>query len=93
MNFSIIILYIPQGVILSSFYWGYTLTQVLGGRLSDRHSGEMVQWLFGIGWSTAILSVTILANISDILVIMANFVNGLSQGTCIYCMKYIILVL
>ena len=70
-------------MILSSFYWGYTLTQVLGGRLSDRHSGEMVQWLFGLGWSSAILSITVLANISDILVILANFVNGLSQGNAL----------
>ncbi len=53
---------------------------MLGGRLSDRHSGEVVQWLFGLGWSFAILSITILANISDILVILANFVNGLCQG-------------
>lgn len=82
----------PQGVILSSFYWGYTMTQIIGGRLADQHSGEVVLWVFGLGWSLAILSITLLANWSDLLVILANFINGLSQGKknkllhVMYCM-------
>ncbi|CAD5112256.1 DgyrCDS1487 [Dimorphilus gyrociliatus] len=39
------------GIILSSFFWGYTLTQVLGGYLSDRINGEKVIFLAGVGWS------------------------------------------
>lgn len=40
-----------SGTILSSFFWGYTLTQVLGGYLSDKIGGQRVIYLAAIGWS------------------------------------------
>lgn len=43
-----------QGVILSSFYWGYVLTQVPGGLLAERFGGK---WTLGLGiFSTAIFT-------------------------------------
>ncbi|XP_047105801.1 solute carrier family 17 member 9 [Schistocerca piceifrons] len=39
-----------SGMILSSFFWGYTLTQVFGGYLSDRIGGQKVILIAGIGW-------------------------------------------
>ena len=38
------------GTVLSSFFWGYTLTQILGGYLSDRFGSERVLFGAGLGW-------------------------------------------
>lgn len=40
-----------SGAVLSSFFWGYTLTQVLGGYWSDRIGGAFVLFCATIGWS------------------------------------------
>ncbi len=56
------------------------VTQIIGGQLSDKHGGEIVLWVFGIGWSVTILSITLTANLSEMFVIVGNFVNGLCQG-------------
>lgn len=39
------------GTVLSCFFWGYALTQVLGGYLGDRYGGAKVMLGAGIGWS------------------------------------------
>ena len=39
-----------MGTVLSSFFWGYSLTQVLGGYLSDRFGAERVLLASGLGW-------------------------------------------
>lgn len=41
-----------SGTVLSSFFWGYTLTQVIGGYLSDRLGGQKILFVAAIGWST-----------------------------------------
>ncbi len=38
------------GTVLSSFFWGYALTQVLGGYLGDRFGAERVLLAAGVGW-------------------------------------------
>ena len=65
---------------MSTFYWGYAITQVVGGQLADSHGGEVVLWIFGVVWSVSVLSFTVAANISNGLMAFANFVSGLSQG-------------
>ncbi|XP_063236851.1 voltage-gated purine nucleotide uniporter SLC17A9 isoform X2 [Bacillus rossius redtenbacheri] len=40
-----------SGTILSSFFWGYTLTQVMGGYVSDRVGGLRVIQAAAVGWS------------------------------------------
>lgn len=35
-----------QGIILGSFFWGYIITQLPGGRWAELVSGK---WLFGLG--------------------------------------------
>lgn len=40
-----------SGTILSSFFWGYTLTQVLGGYFSDKYGGQRVIYLAALLWS------------------------------------------
>jgi len=39
------------GTVLSSFFWGYTLTQVAGGYLSDKFSAERVLLASAFGWA------------------------------------------
>ena len=39
-----------MGTVLSSFFWGYSLTQILGGYLSDRIGAERVLLASGLGW-------------------------------------------
>jgi len=40
-----------QGLVLSCFLWGYPVTQVLGGYLSDRFGAERVILTAACGWS------------------------------------------
>ncbi|XP_013777359.1 solute carrier family 17 member 9-like isoform X2 [Limulus polyphemus] len=42
---------VDSGIILSCFFWGYALTQVPGGNLSDSMGGDYVLFVAAIGWS------------------------------------------
>lgn len=66
---------------MSAFFWGYSFTQIIGGQLADKHGGELVLWVFGMGWSSTILLIALAASVSDTIVVVANFINGLCQGT------------
>lgn len=39
------------GTVLSSFFWGYSVTQILGGYLSDRFGAERVLLVAGSTWA------------------------------------------
>ncbi|GIY03574.1 hypothetical protein CEXT_105101 [Caerostris extrusa] len=69
-----------QGVILGSFYYGYCVSQVPGGRLAEMYSGK---WVFGIGTViTALLTLlTPLAARCHVgLLIAIRSLEGLAQG-------------
>lgn len=40
-----------SGTVLSSFFWGYTLTQVLGGYFSDKYGGQRVIYYAALVWA------------------------------------------
>ncbi|MCZ6887760.1 MAG: ACS family MFS transporter [Gammaproteobacteria bacterium] len=40
-----------QGIVLSSFFFGYLLTQIVGGRLADRYGGKVVLGAGVLLWS------------------------------------------
>ncbi|XP_058452698.1 voltage-gated purine nucleotide uniporter SLC17A9 [Malaya genurostris] len=76
-----------SGTVLSSFFWGYTLTQVLGGYLSDKFGGQRVILLAAIGWSlitfwmpNIITSASYLSSYSIPFIVSVRIVNGACQG-------------
>ncbi|XP_078317046.1 voltage-gated purine nucleotide uniporter SLC17A9-like isoform X2 [Crassostrea virginica] len=40
-----------SGSVLSSFFWGYTMTQFLGGYLADRVGGDVILPIVAVFWS------------------------------------------
>lgn len=76
------------GTVLSSFFWGYTLTQVLGGYLSDRYGAERVLLAAGLGWGFITFWFHRLVNVfSDHakalnFVVMVRVLWGACQGGC-----------
>ncbi|KAL9692720.1 hypothetical protein quinque_015710 [Culex quinquefasciatus] len=76
-----------SGTVLSSFFWGYTLTQVLGGYLSDKFGGQKVILLAAIGWSmltfwmpNIITSSSYLSSYSIPFIVAIRIFNGACQG-------------
>ncbi|XP_014286471.1 sialin isoform X1 [Halyomorpha halys] len=69
-----------EGVILSSFFYGYILTQVIGGWLACKYGGKN---LFGLGVGvTALFTVLtpLLARTSVYLLVIGRVVEGLFEG-------------
>lgn len=74
-----------QGLVLSSFFYGYICTQIFGGWLGARIGGSRV---YGIGVaSTALLTIVTppLVNISVYLMIALRIVEGLFEGVTYPC--------
>ncbi|CAG9798968.1 unnamed protein product [Chironomus riparius] len=70
-----------QGVILSSFYWGYIITHIPGGILVEKLGGK-ITFLFGIA-ATSILTFLTPASITyggSTFLIINRVIMGLSQG-------------
>lgn len=71
-----------QGIILSSFYWGYTATHLPGGILAEKFGGK---WTLGLGiLSTAIFTLltpwAVDAGGSTALIVL-RVLMGLGEGT------------
>lgn len=77
-----------SGTVLSAFFWGYTLTQVLGGYFSDKYGGEEVILLSAIGWSLITFWMPNIISLSSSLgvdyaiafIVFIRIVNGALQG-------------
>ncbi|XP_002734661.1 sialin-like [Saccoglossus kowalevskii] len=70
-----------QGLLLSSFFYGYILTQIPGGWLAERYGGK---WVFGFSmFLTAVctLLTPVCANFHWGLLFVLRFVEGLGEGT------------
>ncbi|XP_036281867.1 solute carrier family 17 member 9 isoform X1 [Pipistrellus kuhlii] len=71
------------GIVLSSFFWGYCLTQILGGHLGDRIGGEKVILLSASAWGFLTAATPLLAHLGSAHLVFMTFsriLTGLLQG-------------
>ncbi|KAG9441323.1 hypothetical protein H6P81_017177 [Aristolochia fimbriata] len=78
------------GLIQSSFFWGYLLTQIVGGIWADKLGGKLVLGFGVVWWSIATLLTPIAARIGlPFLLIMRAFM-GIGEGVAMPAMNNII---
>ncbi len=72
-----------QGTVLSSFFIGYLLTQIIGGRLADRFGGKLVLGIAVLIWSafTFITPFAALAGFGGL--ILARIGMGIGEGVAL----------
>ncbi|XP_048666645.1 solute carrier family 17 member 9 isoform X1 [Marmota marmota marmota] len=71
------------GIVLSSFFWGYCLTQVVGGHLGDRIGGEKVILLSASTWGSITMATPLLAHLGSahlVSMVFSRVLIGLLQG-------------
>uniref|UniRef100_A0A8C9NNS7 Voltage-gated purine nucleotide uniporter SLC17A9 n=1 Tax=Serinus canaria TaxID=9135 RepID=A0A8C9NNS7_SERCA len=71
------------GVVLSSFFWGYCLTQIVGGHISDQIGGEKVLLLSASAWGFLTVLTPLLTHITSahlVFMTSSRFLMGLLQG-------------
>ncbi|CAF1039673.1 unnamed protein product [Rotaria sordida] len=69
-----------QGYVLSSFFYGYLLTQIIGGNLAERFGAK---WIFGgsiLGAGILTLLIPLAARIHAGVLIAIQILNGAFQG-------------
>ena len=69
-----------QGYVLSSFFVGYLITQIVGGRLADRFGGKVVLGVGVLWWSvfTMLTPIAAFAGLATLLV--ARIGMGIGEG-------------
>lgn len=69
-----------QGLALSSFFIGYIATQIIGGRLADKHGGKAVLGIGVLVWSVATLLTPPAAAAGFAVLIAARILMGVGEG-------------
>jgi len=69
-----------RGIVLSSFFYGYLATQVLGGWLADRYGGKVVLGFGVLWWSIFTLLTPPAAAVSLAVLFIARVGMGLGEG-------------
>ncbi len=69
-----------QGIVLSSFFYGYLATQIFGGWVADRYGGKMVLGWGVLLWSFFTLVTPPAAAISLTVLFLARVGMGLGEG-------------
>lgn len=78
------------GLIQSSFFWGYLLTQILGGIWADKLGGKLVLGFGVVWWSIATVLTPIAARLGlPCLLIMRAFM-GIGEGVAMPAMNNIL---
>lgn len=79
-----------QGIIQSSFFWGYLLTQVAGGIWADRFGGKRVLALGVLWWSLATCLTPPAASHSFPVLLMSRALMGIGEGVAMPAMNNIL---
>lgn len=69
-----------KGYVLSSFFMGYLVMQILGGILSNRYGGRNVFLIAVVLWSLFTLLTPVAAYVSFAVLLMARFMLGVGEG-------------
>lgn len=75
------------GTILSSFFWGYCLTQICGGYLSDKLGGQRIIFISSVIWSIITIAMPNFFELSSYFpslslpfIVFVRVLNGAMQG-------------
>lgn len=69
-----------KGLVLSSFFTGYIITQVLGGWLANRFGGKLVLGIAVLWWSLFTLLTPLGAFVSTTVLIFVRITMGMGEG-------------
>lgn len=75
-----------QGIILSSFFWGYLLFQIPGGRVAELWGPKAVFGISVLLNGVLSLSLPIVARIHWTLLLVVRALQGLGQGVIFPCL-------
>lgn len=75
------------GLVQSSFFWGYLLTQILGGVWADRYGGKVVLGFGVIWWSLATMLTPIAAAMGLPALLFARVCMGVGEGVAMPAMN------
>lgn len=78
------------GIIQSSFFWGYVLTQIPGGYLADRYGGKQVLAAGVIVWSAMTLLTPMAASTNLGVLLLSRALLGVGEGVAMPAMNNII---
>ncbi|XP_051145349.1 ascorbate transporter, chloroplastic-like [Andrographis paniculata] len=75
------------GLIQSSFFWGYLLTQIVGGIWADRIGGKLVLGFGVVWWSLATILTPIAAKIGLPFLLITRAFMGIGEGVAMPAMN------
>jgi ACS family sodium-dependent inorganic phosphate cotransporter len=75
------------GLVQSSFFWGYLLTQVVGGVWADRYGGKVVLGFGVIWWSLATVMTPMAAAMGLPALLVARACMGIGEGVAMPAMN------
>ncbi|OVA13998.1 Major facilitator superfamily [Macleaya cordata] len=78
------------GLIQSSFFWGYLLTQIVGGIWADKIGGKLVLGFGVVWWSLATILTPIAAKLGLPFLLMMRAFMGIGEGVAMPAMNNIL---
>jgi len=81
---------VTVGLIQSSFFWGYLLTQVLGGVLATKYGGKRVLGFGVLWWSLATCLTPLAAKASLPALFLARATMGAGEGVALPAMNTLV---